>query len=528
MASWQDRIYEDSQRTRRSGDEMGQFFRDRALGSDDLANGYRQQLDNYREQLMREGYSPEEAAGILQDENYNSLLFDGGQGNFLNEDEQNEIRGNPWAAKNAYDTQGLYDTMGQGSQNMRGSFQADSGAADAAVDRMKEGYDAAIGGANLGPAAGYMKNMRGTLERGRGDVLDPLTGEKSTIEGKYDRLGNEVGVSDRYTNAMTVGDEEMNAIKQAGANRLRTGNERMIQNAKMRAAQGNNSNALAVGAFEQEARQDSAQDQAAAAIEGEVTARGVRRGAEDTLEGRRLGQANTAAGFRSRGIDTGVDLARGISSAGGQLMGAELDAENQMENNRFRGETAGLDARFRANEGVGNARLNEAQTRRAGRSGIESQIAEREYGNADRDLTRRVDLEREGEQRQNDRATSLMQNNQQTRQYNDQSRYNRNLGIYDRGSQNRQRVADTRLGQYNRGGDVLGAQQDQQNKNAQAGYDRMGRQWGDTQNAVNANTNTYAQAKSQPGFWSRLAGAAVGAAGQAGAAYAGRPPAPKK
>ncbi|WP_196301518.1 hypothetical protein [Streptococcus pneumoniae] len=56
----------------------------------------------------------------------------------------------------------------------------------------------------------------------------------------------------------------------------------------------------------------------------------------------------------------------------------------------------------------------------------------------------------------------------------------------------------------------------------------MGSQWQNTQDAVNANTNTYAQAKGQPGFWSRLSGSAVGAAGQAAGAYAGRPPAGKK
>jgi hypothetical protein len=516
MASWQDQIREDSQRTQRSGDELQQFFRDKALGADDLSAGYRQQLDQYRQRLMEEGYSPEEIAGILQQEGYDSLLFDGGENNFLTGDEQNEIRGNPWAAKNAYNTQGLYDTMGAGIRNQRGAFDSDSGGADAALDRMGEGYDAAISDADLGPSAGFRQNMRGSLDRGRGDVMDPLNEARDTVEIKYDELGNEIGVSDRFTDAMTVGDEEMGAIRQSGANRLRAGQERMIQNARARAAQGNNANALAVGAFEQDARREGAQDQIAAAIDGEVAARGVRRGAEDNLEKTRLGQETTAAGFRGRGIDSAVGLSRDLSGAGGDLMRTELGAEEGMEDRRYRGETAGLDARLRTAESLGNARLNEAQTRRSGRAGMESEIANREYGNADRDLTRTMDLEERGEAEQNRRATGLMENNQRTRQYNQDTRYRQNVGLYDRNSQNRGKVADTRIGQYNRGGDVLGSQQDQQNKNAQSGYDRMGNQWQNTQGAANANTGIYAQAKSQPGFWSRLAGAAVGGASAAG------------
>lgn len=522
MASWQDQIRDDSQRTQRSGDELQQFFRDKALGADDLSAGYRQQLDAYRQRLMDEGYNQDEINGILQQEGYDSLLFDGGEDNFLTEDEQNEIRGNPWAAKNAYNTQGLYDTMGAGIRNQRGAYDSDSGAADAALDRMGEGYDKAINDSELGPSAGYRQNTRGTLDRGRGDVMDPLRESYGSVEDKYDELGNKLEISDRFTDAMTVGDEEMGQVGQAGANRLRAGQERMIQNAKARAAQGGNANALAVAAFEQDARREGAQDQAAAAIEGEVAARGVRRGAEDNLEKTRLGQGNTAAGFRSRGIDSAVGLSRDLSGAGGDLMRTELGAEEGMEDRRFRGETAGLDARLRTTEGLGNARLNEAQTRRSGRAGMESEIANREYGNADRDLTRTMDLEQQGEAEQNRRATGLMQNNQQTRQYNQDTRYKQNVGLYDRNSQNRGKVADTRIGQYNRGGDVLGSQQDQQNKNAQAGYDRMGNQWQNTQGAANANTGIYAQAKSQPGFWSRLAGAAVGGASAATGAAAGK------
>lgn len=521
MASWQDRMYEDGRETQRSGDELTQFFRDKALGGDDLANGYRDQLDAYRQRLMDEGYNQTEINGILQQSGYDSLLFDGGEGNFLTQDEMNEVRGDPWAAKNAYDTRGLNSTMGQGVANQRNSYEADSGRSDIALDRMKEGYDSAIANAKLGPSAGYQQNMRGALARGRGDVMDPLNEASSTVEGKYDSLGNEVGVSDRYTDAMTVGDEEMGKITQAGANRLRAGQERMIQNAKARAAQGNNANALAVGAFEDEARREGAQDQAAAAVEGEVTARGVRRGAEDTLEGRRLGQANTAAGFRSRGIDSNVGLARDRSSAGGDLMRSDLDAEAGLEDRFYRGETAGLDANLRATEGLGQSRLNESTNRRAGRAGIESEIANREYGNADRDITRRLDLEQQGEAAQQNRASGLMTNRQNTRQYNQATKYGQNLGIYDRGSQNNQQIANTRIGQYNRGGDVLGGQQDQQNKNAQAGYDRMGTQWGQTQNAANQNTSTYAQSKSQPGFWTRLITAAAGGAAAGGSAAAG-------
>jgi hypothetical protein len=516
MASWQDQIREDSLRTQRSGDELGQVFRDKAFGSDDLANGYRQQLDNYRQRLMEEGYNPDEIAGIMQQEGYDSLKFDGGEGNFMSMDEQNEVRGNPWAAKNAYDTRGLNETMGAGIKNQRGAFDSDSGGADAALDRMGEGYTKAINDSELGPSAGYMQNMRGSLSRGRGDVMNPLEEAQGSVETKYDELGNKIGISDRFTDAMTVGDQEMGAIRQSGANRLRAGQERMIQNAKARAAQGGNANALAVSAFEDQARREGSQDQAAAAIEGEVAARGVRRGAEDNLEKTRLGQETTAAGFRGRGIDSAVGLSRDRSQAGGDLMRTELGAEEGAEDRRFRGETAGLDARLRTTESLGNSRLNEAQTRRSGRAGMESEIAEREYGNADRDLTRRLDLEERGEAEQNRRATGLAQNNQQTRQYNQNTRYNQNLGLYDRNSQNRGKIADTRVGQYNRGGDVLGSQQTQQNQNAQAGYDRMGNQWNNTQNQANANTNTYAQSKSQPGFWSRLAGAAVGGAAGAG------------
>jgi hypothetical protein len=521
MASWQERIRQDGIDAQRSGDQLQGYFQGNAEQADRQAQGYQQQLDQYRQQLMAEGYSPEEIEGILQREGYESLMFDGGEGNFLTQDEQAEIRGNPWAAKDAYDTRGLYSAVDRGGRNQRDSFQADSGMADTALDRMNEGYERGLAEAEFGPSGEYLGNMRGALGRGRGDVMDPLEGARGSVREEFDELGNRIGISDRFTDAMTVGDEEFGKITQAGANRLRAGQERMIQNAQRRAAEGGNVNALAVGAFEQDARREGAQDQIAAAIEGEVAARGVRRGAEDNLEKTRLAQETAGAGFRGRGIDTAVGLSRDMSQAGGDLMRAELDAEGQAEDRRFRGETAGLDARFRATGEMGQARLGEANQRRQGRAGIESQIADREWQNEDRNAMRRVDLEAQGEAAQQGRAAGLMSNNQQTRQYNQQTRYNQNRDIYDRNSQNQQQVANTRLNQFNRGGDVLAGQQQQQNQNAQAGYDRMGQQYQATQGARNQNNSTYANARSQPGFWGRMATAAVGAAVPVAAKFAG-------
>lgn len=511
--AWQDELRRSADQIYRRGDELQQQNRDRSNTDQSRADAYSSELDDYRRRLIEEGgYSEEEANNILQSQGFNSLLFgdQDAQDSFLNQDEENEVRGNPWAAKNAYDTTGLYDVLGAGNNNQRGAFGADSAGADSALARMREGYRGAIDGANVGIDPEFGGRLRDSIGRGRQGAIDPLTGAKAEAREGYSQLGDSVGISDRYQNAMTVGDGELEDIKNSAANRVKSGTERMLQNVRARAAQGGNTNALAIGALEQDARRASAQDAGEAATAAEIAARKYRRDSEDTLEARRMAGEIAGANLESQGLASSIGLSRDISSANQNLMGAELGAEEGIEDRRYRGEQTKLGAEIDAAGATGAAGLNEAQRRRTERSGMESEIANRDLGVADQDLMRRVQLEQQGEAAQQGRAASLAQNRQGVRQSNQDRRYQQNYNIYNRQGNTYGQIADQRRADRNQSGQILAGQQNQSNTNAQSGYDRGTQLYGSQSSNYNNAMGNWAQSKSQPGFWSRLGTAAAG------------------
>lgn len=515
--AWQDEMRRAATDVLRRGDDLQRENRDRLNQDEQSAAQYQSQLDEFRRMLMEDGgFTAEEAAEIMQAEGFNSLLFGDqqAQDSFLTGDEEQESRGNPWAAKNAYNTEGIYSTLGSGIGNQRGAFQADSSGADAALSRMREGYRGAIDSADLGPGE-YGDTVRGIFAGGRAGVTDPL--ERARLEARegFDELGNRVGISDRFTDAMTVGDDEVQGIRNVAANRMRTGNERMIQNAQRRAAEGGNTNALAVAAFEQNARDATEQDAAAAATEAEIAARRYRRDSEDMLEARRMAGEMAGANLSATGLSTAVGLNRDLSGANRDLLGTEMNLEGDVEDRRYRGELAGLQAEMDAVGAIGAAGLNEAQQRRAGRAAMESELANRELGVADADLMRRVQLEEQGEERQQGRAAALGLNRQGTRQGNVDRRYQQNSQIYDRRGRMAGQIAGQRIDDRNRAGGILAGQQQQANTNAQQGRNRGVQIYGQQSGNYNDAMRNYGQARSQPGFWSRLATAS--AAGTAAA-----------
>ncbi len=517
--SWQDQLRRSADEILRRGDELQQRNRDRSDIDQRRADSFQDELTAYRQMLMeRGGYTPEEADAIMQSEGFRSLLFGNQQADesFLTQDEEGEVRGNPWAAKNAYDTEGLYGVLGAGIGNQRGAFGADTAGADAALDRMGRGFRDAIDRGEIGVDPEFGGRLRGTLGRGRGEVVDPLTGARVEAREGFRELGDEVGISDRYRDAMTVGDEEVQGIRNVAADRVRAGNERMLQNVKRRAAEGGNVNALAVGALEQEARQATEQDAAEAALNAEIAARRYRRDSEEMLEGRRMAGKMAGANLEAQGLASSVGLARDISDAQRGLLGAELGVEEGVEDRRYRGAAGMMDAEMTAAGATGAAGLAEAQRRRSERGAMESELANRELGVADQDLMRRVELERQGEAAQQGRAAGLAENRQQTRQGNIDRRYQQNYGVYNRMGNAAGQVADQRIAGRNQGGQILAGQQQQSNTNAQAGYDRGVQTYGQQSGNYNNAMGNWAQARNQSGFWGRLAGAAVGAATNAG------------
>jgi hypothetical protein len=510
---WQEDLRRDAQTTTRRGEQLQDEFYQQSERDREQADRYRGQVEQFYRQLMEEGgYSPEEAAQILQQEGYDQLLWNAGDeaNSQLTEGEQAQIMGDAYAGKKAYDSSGLWGALESGNQNRRGAWDAGTAGAQTALDRFRERQDAAIGGAELGPGREYLEGSRGSLGRMEGRVLDPLRGADELAASGYEDIADPLSLSGRYQDAMTVGDEEVTGLEKVAQDEIRGRTARVLQDAERRALQGGTANPLAIAALQREAMQESNLDAADAAVKAKMGALGYRREMEDQMEARRLNAEGQGAGIRAEGLGRRLGLAGAMSEAGRGMTAQELDQMQRMEDSRYRGQAAGLSARLGAAESYGQAALGEAQRGREGRAAIEQNIAGDEQRVADEENMRRVQLEQQGEAENQRRAAGVAGNAQQTRQQNFQNRYTANTGILDRRSGNYQGIYGNRQQQRQAGGAGMGNLYQTSNQNSQEGLQRRLGAYQATAGAQNQANSTWAQSRSQPGFWSRMAGAVIG------------------
>ena len=510
MASLKDQF---GQRQRWFEDEYGQLKdeNNRDTGRrDGLEEYYRGKATPYFEDQMNYGgYTDAEKERILQEQDYNSLQWSDqdAEGSFYTPDEQNEIRGNPWAAKNAYDSTGVYDTLGAGSNNRRGAWEAGSGGVNTALDRYGENINAAIGsGDQLLMDPRYAGNVRGQVEGARGEVIDPLREGKS----EYKQSLGGLSISDRFRDNMTVGDDELTQIENAAGNQIQAENNAAKQDILQRAIQGGNTNAMALATLMQQRDKQADITSARAAAQAKMDAKGYKRGFEDNLEKTRLDAEGRRAGYETSGIR---DFAGQQSEAAKWLAGLGIDTESGIEDRRVAGEGNRTNLRYDAANRMGGARVDEASNYRTGRSNIEGDIADKELDTAWQDTNNRVNLERDGEQTQADRAGRVVDANRQARTYNSQQRYDRNSAIYDRRSRNNQNFADARRTDRTAGATWLGNQGTQQGDWGQRGRDRATSNLNTAGTLMNNNDRTRQAEGAKPGLFDKILGVGAGIAG---------------
>lgn len=505
--SWQSDLLRDRDVMTTRGDELDAWLQGEIDRQGGVADEYRQRADAFYEDLMeRGGYSPEEAARILQEEGLEGLGYtdQDAQDAFLTADEEQEVRGDPWAPKNAWDPSGMYEAAGSGAANRRGAWETGGGRAREAAGRLRGDLYGAID-PRIELAEGYGDRLEGII----GEGVAGQRGQYGRGEGLAEDIADPIRVSDRYLDAMDVSDEEVQGLENLAAQAVRGRNARIIQDVERRAAQGGNANALAVGALRQDLERDGGLSAAEAAVNARLQATGYRRGVEQERENTRLGAEEGRARFRSQGLDFVRDAA-GVER---DAMGARLGAAEGAEDRRYRGVAAGMGARMDAARTAGAADLQEAQMNRAGRQQIEDTIADRDFQLANYFTDRRVDLEQQGEANQQNRAAALAQNRQQTRQGNTANRFGQRMDLARFRSGAGAQVGDARRSDQQQGGQYMGGmnqfQQQQRQNNVGRRVDVYGTQ-GQLRNQAN---NTYAQARSQPGMWSRIFSGALGAAG---------------
>lgn len=296
--------------------------------------------------------------------------------------ESSAITGNPNAAFNYYDPNGLKNLTSQGNANFAGStadYRGDltnsAAAADSGVglaaDRL-QGQDVQAAGqwgtgvTNAAQAAQTNLNAPANAEEGNlGGVYGYLKGANDQSVGGYGSALNgavdpsKLGLSSSFANNYAMSPEEIQNVKNVAAQTTAGQYSKMSDQAKMQAAAQGNTSPAALAAIEQNLGRQGAIDAGNAASTAELSANAQAAQRAQNLEQMRLG---TAQDISSRQTANAGNLYNAQAGAAQNLAGLESQGIQGVAGTRQAGAAQGANLGYTAANTGGQAMYDAANS----------------------------------------------------------------------------------------------------------------------------------------------------------------------
>jgi len=470
-------------------DVLDQGIRDFYNQAQEQAARYGGQADEYFAQLMQNaGYSPQEAQQIMRESETNGLKMGDEEFNsrFQTEGERGEIRGNPYGAR---------DSFARDSGTTRDTFYDNNNKVSQTVNAAADDV--------LGSTNAYRKSLGDTANRYNGAVdqanfdVDPAySGRVSSLDSE---AGRDLSLSDRYMEKRGWSEGDLDKVSGRAARQVGGAYASEVDAINRQAAASGNTNPMALAAARLRAARSGAVDQGDAIANAEAAGLNTAKLAEQDIEGTRLG----AAGQR---IQTRAGLA------------------SDVEDRRFRGEEAGMGARFHAADATTAAERAANDAGFAGarytgdlRTGAAERTREAATGLDERTAKTQADYERAGEQAASDRGTHLADTRATIAANTGQERFSRGAYANDASSGRARTVADARRADETAGrGYYAGQAGDWANRGQTALGQRTSAYSAGTaatQGAARGYGNAYEAKQQRPGTFGKILGAATGILG---------------
>lgn len=464
------------------GDMYQQYFGGEASRRLGLENGALLKSNDLYSQLEQNpGYSQQEIDAQLGNRpdggnDFRDLLNQDYNSNYLSEDEQGQIRGNPYGAMDQLHPEEL-------TNNNTTAFNASRGYIDNANNRLNQNYDVTNDRLNsaITPDLGMSDGYSGSISN-----IENVTDDR--MQGAVNNKG--LDMSGEYGRQAGMSDQEVEDTAAMGGQAVGARSRAAIQDLERQAAASGNSSPLAVAAMRAQFEDQNAVNSADAAVNARLGARAQQRDAATGVEGTRLG----AERYKT---------------------GAQLDAASRMGDLATNAETNRERMRMQGAQDISSRRLGAAS--QLGQMGERSAMYETDANlGAERDWASRgqqanefnqqmgYGAARTAEQQQSDRAAGLAENRQGVNMANQGNQFNRgyqvnatlantNKGIADA---RRQGQAETR--NYYTGQQQYQGQQAQQN-NQNLLTNRQQTQQG--RNAATQGSASWELGNKQSGNW---------------------------
>jgi hypothetical protein len=296
------------------GDMFQQYFggeSSRRLGLENAAALKSNQLYGQLEQTP--GYSQEEIDAQMGNRpdggnNFRDLLNVDYGSNFLTPQEQEEMRGDPYAARNELNPNILNDTNTT-------AFNASRGYIDNAQDKLNQNYD--VTKDSLNGAIGEDLKLSGRYQDDLSNIQN-VTGDK--VWGAA--TNKDLDMSGEYGRQAGMSDQEVEDTAAIGGQALGAKYRSAVQDLERQAAASGNASPLAVAAMRSQFEDQNAVGQADAVGQLKLAARAQQRDAATGVENTRLGAERYKTNAQ---MGAGMDL-------GNMAIDAETNKENMRLN----------------------------------------------------------------------------------------------------------------------------------------------------------------------------------------------------
>lgn len=466
------------------GDQLNQQFKDQGDQASGFANNYGNFLDPIEQQMAagQGGYNPDEEAAIRDQGGLSQIGGELGS-NYLTPEEAAGMRGDTSSYANYFDPGAMHDQLA-GAQGVQ----------DTAVGNLKSGLGNAIRPNDLRQSQSYADAMHDQVNANQGNVRGTLSGEKSAVRGAIDPAALKQDAGAAQTEVMTP-EQEREMVTAAGIS-AGARNQAAVGSLQ-RSALAAGSSPQGVAAYRARMNEETAAQAGDAMTEARVQAQQARAGEALSSEQQRLGAQSNLTN-----VQTGTELAMGQqeTSAEQQLGQQALSQANTEEANRQAAEQYLTGAEMQAATTGGEAELQNSQQKTS------QQQQQNQYS-----TTTGTNITEAQDQANAARAAQIAQNRQGVSAANQKTQ----LDLSNTGSGRAATVANTRVGQQNTGLQLQQGQEQQQNQNSQAAYQRELGTYATKVGGVNQATATSEQANQNPGLFDKIAGAATGIAGAA-------------
>ncbi len=454
------------------------------------------------------GYTDAQKEAILNNPYLQSLQLtpEQAQGNYLTEQEQAGITGNPWGVMDYLGGrgQGLEDTANMWA----GQVGEGLGSQEASINNVLGGTSGALRGIYGQQRGDQQQNLsdiaaltRGTVGQGYGDVRGAL--------GYGEQMGTQyidpskLSLSGDYLRDYNVSGRDMQNIRDRAGRQVGAQAQLDEENLLAAANAQGNTNPLALATARDRIRRTGEVNKANAMTDAEIQARALGLGVTQNRENTRLGAEQGLAGL---GTSAGLTLGGRALAAEQGLLNANLNNEQYMGANTLGTYNQLGNQALGAEQYLGSQALQGQQYLGQSRLSNLQDLAQRGVQTNEYTTGLGVPAYQGAESAASSRYGSLAGNRQATNQYNQGQEYNRGQYIYGAGAAANTNFANQQRTDEQQYRDYLSNMQNQANQNTTIGQQQKIGAYGSTNQGIQGATSGAIQNYAVPSLGEKLLG----------------------